>query len=120
MKTVAQAREVVDLLQREVERELFGAARDPVERAKLKTEHAGLRELSEQIAAREEELAEARHAVWLREVGEELRLARLFGARPEIYRKSLSVRQKAVLIRRLGKNGYLGLPYSMSDRRGAL
>ena len=49
MKTVAQARAVVDLLQREVERELFGA-RGPVERAELKAEHAGLRELSDRIA----------------------------------------------------------------------
>jgi hypothetical protein len=119
VRTVASARAVCDLFQREVERELFGA-RDPVERAKLKEEHAGLRELSARIAEREAELAEARHEVWLREVGEELRLARLFGTRPEIYRKSLSSRQKAALVRRLGREGYLGLPFSMSDRRGAL
>lgn len=119
MKTVAQARAVVDLLQREVERELFGT-RDLAERAELKVEHAGLRELSDQIAEREAQVAAARYERWLADVTEELRLARLFGTRPAIYRKGLSVRQKAVLVRRLGREGYLGLPFSMGDRRGAL
>jgi hypothetical protein len=118
VKTAAQAREVVDLLQREVERELF-SARDREARGRLIDEHAGLRELSGQVAKREARVAEVRYERWLGDVTEELRLARLFGVRPAIYRRNLSTRQKAVLVRRLGREGYLGLPFSPSDRRGA-
>jgi hypothetical protein len=39
------------------------------------------------------------------EVTEEIRLARLLGTRPAIFRKALSAKQRSVLIRKLGGGG---------------
>jgi hypothetical protein len=105
MKSTAAARDAVDLLQRMTEVELF-ATRDPAERSALKAEHADLRDLSADIAAREEAASAARRAAWLREAAEEIRICRLLGARPIIHRRGLAPWQKAALIRRLGAQTY--------------
>jgi hypothetical protein len=109
-QTVAEARKTVDLLQRMTEQELF-ATRDRVERAELLEEHSALRRIDDVIAQREEAEAERRHEAWLRMVKEEFRLAQLLGHRPFIQRRRLNPRQKAALLRLLGRSAYRFLPW---------
>jgi hypothetical protein len=90
MKSLAAARDAVDLLQRMTEQELF-ATQDPAARAELLAEHAELRQLSASVAEREEAQAEARRAAWLQEAAEEIRLAALLGTRPMIHRRGLAI-----------------------------